>query len=434
MRPRLARLEVLSLAFCILLFSVGALSQKESAQAIVPTLPVPLGPHGVGRVAFDWVDQGRVDEMAENPAAHPELVVYIWYPTKATSKQVRGVLFPGAAKIDAAPGVPASIKDQVFGGNWSLVVSGAITSHAQEDAPLVKHPKTFPVIIFSPGANMTCFQYSSAIEDLVSHGYVVAAIEHTSEVFAVALPNGDVRAYSAKRIPKSFLPPTNATLAQTNAKLQEWYRHSVDVRAADQSFVLDKLTQLNGTSDNPTRFSGRLDLAHVAAVGHSRGGWASTLTCRRDGRVKACVNEDGTSNGEGLQFPGTSAPKQPILYVEVPPILPADWPVLKELHLTADEWVRRWHETAYKEFRTFPAGGYFVELNLPGLVHYSFTDEVVLRAAKDGAKEKEDSALRGLHLTENVARAFLDEYLKNEKQAELHDTSEMRVQRFVQKY
>jgi hypothetical protein len=98
--------------------------------------------------------------------------------------------------------------------------------------------------------------------------------------------------------------------------------------------------------------------------------------------------------------------------------------------LTADEWVRRWHETAYKELSSFPAGGYFVELNLPGLVHYSFTDEVILRAAKDGAQEKENLAVRGLQLTENVTRAFLDEYLRNEKQTVLHDTSEINVKRF----
>jgi predicted dienelactone hydrolase len=431
MRPRFARLEFPLLAFCMLMFGVAAMSQKESVPTTIPTLPETSGPYGVGRVAFDWVDRSRVDEMAENPTAHPELMVYIWYPTKATGKQVKGMLFPGAAKIDASPGVPGSIKGQIFGGNWPLVVSGTITSHAQEDAPLVKNPRTFPVIIFSPGANMTSFQYSSAIEDLVSHGYVVAAIEHPSEVFAVAFPNGDVRTYSPRRIPKTFLPPPNATVDQTNAELQEWYRHCVEIRAADQSFVFDELIELNGATDKSSKFRGRLDLAHVAAVGHSRGGWASILTCRRDYRIKACINEDGTSNGEGLQFPGTSAPRQPILYVEVPPILPADWPVLKELHLTADEWVQRWHETAYNEFGTFPAGGYFVELKLPGLVHFSFTDEVVLRAAKDGAKEKEDTALRGLHLTENVARAFLDEYLRDEKQTELHDTSEMRVKQFV---
>jgi dienelactone hydrolase len=354
--------------------------------------------------------------MAENPSARAELMVYVWYPAEAAGKEVKGILFPGAAKIDSAPGVPEGIKDQVFGGNWPRVISGAITSHVQEDAPIAKSPKAFPVVIFSPGANMTSFQYSSAIEDLASHGYIVAAIEHTSEVFAVVFPSGEVRTYSAKRIPHSYIPAPGATKEEYQDKLQTWYRHCVDVRAADTSFVLDKLTQLNGTSEKASQFSGRLDLVHVAAVGHSRGGWAAILACRRDGRIRACVNEDGTSNGEGLQYPGAPTPKQPILYVEVPPTLPADWVVLKELHLTADEWVQQWHEKAYKEFNAFPAGGYFVELKLPGMVHYSFTDEVFLQAAKEGAKDKEEMALRSLRLTEDVTRAFLDKHLKGEKQ------------------
>jgi Platelet-activating factor acetylhydrolase, isoform II len=272
----------------------------------------------------------------------------------------------------------------------------------RKNGVIAKNPRTFPVVLFSPGANMTCFQYTSAIEDLVSHGYVVAAIEHTSEVFAVVFANGNIRTYSAKRIPQSFLPPAGASEEDYDAKLQAWSRHCIDVRAADESFVLDKVTSLNGTPEKTSQFSGRLDLAHVAAVGHSRGGWASILTCRRDSRVRACVNEDGTSNGEGLAYPGAATPKQPILYVEVPPVVSADWVVLKELHLTPDEWVQHWHETAFKQFTTFPAGGYFVELT--GMVHYSFADEVLLQTAKEGQKEKEEAALRGLRLTEEVTR------------------------------
>jgi len=371
--------------------------------------------------------------MAEDRGAHAELMVYLWYPTNAGSKDVAGTLLPGAKQIDAAPGVSASIKAQIFGGNWPLVVSGAITSHAQENAPIAKSPRTFPVVIFSPLANGTSFQYSSAIEDLVSHGYVVAAIEHTSEVFAVAFLDGTVHVYSAKRIPPGFLPPANATKEEYEGKLEAWYRHCADVRAADELFVLDKLIELNRARS--TQFSGRLDLARVAAVGHSRGGWASIMACRRDKRLKACANEDGNAGGQGFDCPGAAIPLQPMLYVEIPPILspgttPDDWIVLKELHLTAEQWILRWHQTVTNEFQTFPAGGYFVQLTLPGMEHYSFSDEVILRAAKEGSQEKEDAALRGLRLTEDVTRAFLDETLKHQKQTVLRDGPEMTVQHF----
>jgi hypothetical protein len=416
---------VLSVVF---VSSTAAVSQKKSLPAIIPGLPEPSGPFGIGRVALDWVDPSRTADMAEDPATRVRLMVYLWYPTKAPAKDARGVLFPSAKAVDADPAVSKGLKDKIFGGNWPLVVSGAITSHAQENGAIARRPNTFPIVIFSPGAFMTCFQYTSAIEDLVSHGYVVAAIEHTYEVVAVAFPNGQLITYSPKRIQPDFLPAPGGTRQENEAKLMDWSRHRVDVRAADESFVLDRLIQLD--RDKTSQFSRRLDLAHVAAVGHSRGGWASILACRRDDRLRACVNEDGTSGGEGLQYPGAPIPKQPILYVEVPPVLPADWVVLKQLHLTPDEWIHKWHETAFQEFLTFPAGGYFIELKPPGMVHYSFTDEVLLQSEKDGMKEKIDIALNGLRLTEEVTRTFLDQFLKHDKHAELQDSGDMTVKFF----
>src|ERR1700722_1091284 len=67
---------------------------------------------------------------------------------------------------------------------------------------------------------------------------------------------------------------------------------------------------------------------------------------------------------------------------------------------------------------------HFVELRVPGLEHYSFSDEVHLRAAKDGSEQKEEAALRDLRLTEDICRTFLDETLKNENRPILKTDSE----------
>jgi len=376
--------------------------------------------------------------MAEDRGPHSELMVYLWYPTEAPIREVKSTLFPGAKQIDSSPDFSPFLKAKVFGGNWPRVVSGEITTHAQENAPIAKNPKVFPVVLFSPGAFGTCFQYSSAIEDLVAHGYVVAAIEHTSEVFGVLFLDHKVHMYSAKRIPKQAVPPPNATKQEYQTYIEAWDRHNADVRASDLSFVLDKLIELNNATGKSSRFSRRLDIAHVAAVGHSRGGWSSIVACRRDQRFKACVNEDGNAGGQGLTYTGAPAPTQPILYVEISPVLKPsttqdDWIVLKQLNLTAEEWVQQWHETVDREFRSFPSGGYFVQLTGPGMEHYSFSDEVVLRAAKERAKEKEEIALHNLRQTEDITRSFLDKVLRNGKPIQLHDTSEMIVKHFEAK-
>src|ERR1700728_446316 len=179
---RIAGSVVFLTSIFLLASTISSQTQQAPPQSSAPILPKPSGPFGIGRVAFDWIDENRPSDMVEDRGPHAELMVYLWYPTGSRSSEVRGVLFPGAKAIDLVRGVPDSLKAQAFGGNWPLVVSGAITSHAQDGAPILDKPRTFPVVLFSPGAYGTSFQYSSAIEDLVSHGYVVASIEHTSEI------------------------------------------------------------------------------------------------------------------------------------------------------------------------------------------------------------------------------------------------------------
>jgi pimeloyl-ACP methyl ester carboxylesterase len=310
-----------------------------------------------------------------------------------------------------------------------LVVSGFITSHAKEDAQVDPRPKTFPVIIYSPGAFMSSFQSTSFIEDLVSHGFIVASVEHVYETFAVWFPDGRVIAYSPKDIQTEFLPPPGANQSEFGARLQAWSRHRAEVRAADLSFALSKLIELNNGQGN-SRLRGHLDLAHVAAVGHSRGGWAAVIACRKDSRFSACVNLDGNAAGEGLSFPHTPEPTQPVLFVEVKPQIPSDWIVLKDLHISAEDWIRRWHKIAELEFQKFPAGGDFVELTTPGLNHNSFTDEAVLRSEKDGQLKDYHNALEGLRLSERVTRIFLNQELKLDKKATLRNTPAVKVREF----
>lgn len=429
---RLLQCLILITAAFSLLQAIPAAAQNTSADSPVPKLPRPSGSFGVGRVAFDWTDLTRTSDMAEDRGPHAELMVYVWYPAKPPVGEVRGVLFPGAKEIDAAAPNSNSLKTTAFGGNWPLVVSGAITSHVQDSAAIAEHPNAFPVVIFSPGAYGTSFQYTSAIEDLVSHGYVIAAVEHASEVSAVVFPDGKVHIDSPAKIPKEAVPPPGSTPEEYETKLEEWYQHNVDVRAADISFVLDKLVELNRAPKDASQFSGRLDVNRVGMVGHSRGGWAAIVGCRRDTRFKACVNEDGNAGGQGLDYPGAAFPTQQILYAEVSPVLKpgttaADWIVLKQLHLTADEWMERWHKKVNREFESFPNGGYFIELKGPGFEHYSFSDEVVLRAAKEASSENEESALRNLSVTEGITRSFLDEVLRNQKPVGLHDNADMTV-------
>jgi dienelactone hydrolase len=428
------RLRIAVSTLVLVISCVGTPNAQMNGDAPKPpAIQNPSGEFGIGRIAFEWTDSKRKADNGDPATSEAaSLMVYVWYPTDAPARDAKGILFPGAREIDAAPDlIPGFKGGPIFGGNWSDVVSGAIGSHAQNSAPIARAPHQFPVVIFSPGAFGTSFEYSGAIENLVSHGYVVASIEHTYETFAVAYPDGKVKSLPMKRIQQQYLAPPNSSPDQAQEKLNLWNRRRVDFRAADISFVLDKLTELN-RSASKTQFAGRFKLSRVAAVGHSRGGWSAVVACRRDSRLRACVNEDGSAGGEGLDLPGSTRPSQPILYVEIPKTVEVskDWGPLSKLHLTPEQWLQQWHEKVRTEFATFPSGGNFVVLNLAGMEHYSFSDRKLLEAERLKNPAKVEIETKNLESCEKVTSTFLDRYLKDDANSILKSDGGTTVEQF----
>jgi dienelactone hydrolase len=396
------------LPIALLLFAeVASIGGRCQAQLkLLAKLPPVPGKFGIGRVGFDWVDQNRTEPLSGEVNAHRELMVYVWYPASAgRANTSEGIYLPGVKEIEKTPGT-SRIKQNVFEHVWPIVLSGEVTSHAQEGTAAAKGVKPFPVILFSHGGGSTGFAYTALIECLVSHGYVVAAIEHTYEAAAVVFPDGRVIPYSEENVRRMEKPP-GASYDQMVENAMSWVRTRDDVFAADQRFVLDQLVRLNENKTLP--FAGRLDLNRVAAVGHSMGGQASMRTCQLDDRIKACVNLDGGNvDGVLIKYPGANAPKQPALYVESP-FIPISADHLKELHQTGKEWIQWWRESVRTQLRAFEGGGYYALLTSPGVSHRSYSDQSLLAP---GDRPGQKQSLRNLRLIETVTRAFTDKYLK----------------------
>jgi predicted dienelactone hydrolase len=399
-------LQCLPIALLVLAGVVSFGGRRQAQLDLVAKLPPASGKFGIGRVGFDWVDQKRPEPLSGAANAHRELMVYVWYPASASrANSPEGVYLPRAKEIEKTPGT-SRIKENVFEGVWPRVLSGEVTSHAQERALPAKSAKSFPVILFSHGGGSTTFGYTALIECLVSHGYIVAAIEHTYEAAAVAFPDGRVIPYSEENVRRTEKPPS-ASYDQMVENAMSWVRARDDVFAADQRFVVDQLVQIN--DNNALPFAGQLDLNRVAAVGHSMGGQASMRACQLDDRIKACVNLDGGNvDGVLIRYSGASAPKQPALYVETP-FMPISADHLKELRQTRAEWIQLWRARARKQLRAFEGGSYYAVLKAPGMSHRSYSDQNLL-AASGRAAQKE--SLRNLQLIEAVTLAFTDKYLK----------------------
>jgi dienelactone hydrolase len=374
-------------------------SASPAQSSTTPELPPPSGPFGVGRTAYEWTDASRSESHSPDPQVHRDLMVYLWYPSPRKEVETKGEYLPGARQMNAKPEVQSSMKGD-FETVWPLVVSGSITSHAINNAPVAKTSAPFPLVIFSHGNGGTSFGYTSLIEDLVSHGYVVAAVEHTYTATAVVFPDG--RIVTAYRDPVAGRSPAEAfQQMMKEAGLQ------INTGAADLIFVMNILSQLNNKNEPDFPLSGRLDLTHVAAMGHSSGGANAALACELSERFKACLSLEGQlppiavfpTNPEGKFF------TQPVLLLEV------DHSGQKRGFDDAqnDEYLKKKEEQLEK----CPAGSYDVVLKSEGLMHGSFSDFPLLMA--NGRVKETELALDNLRLTESYILAFLDKNLKSVK-------------------
>ena len=295
-----------------LLFSAAVFAAPGKVP--LPVLPRPTGPFAVGRIGFDWTDRSRREVLSKDPDAKRELMIYVWYPTEKGGKTGKPAPYlPGAAAINMLSDRALSGAD---GKLWPAILSGELASNAVEGATPAKNPARFPVLIFSHGLGSPVFHYTAFIEELVSHGYVVASIQHTYEVNVVAFPDG--RPVALSQLSWSIYGPQPPEISEEEAskKAITWEKERDSVWAADISFALDQLTMLD--RNRGSVFFGKLDLAHVGAVGHSIGGRAVGRACQLDRRIRACVNEDGAPDeGAVLNYPGAGPLNQPFLLEEV---------------------------------------------------------------------------------------------------------------------
>jgi hypothetical protein len=373
---------------------VGLTFAVPSARAAAPQLPSPSGPYGIGRIAYDWKDASRVNSCLNVSKAQRELMVYIWYPSLPMRADARGAYIPHAREMDANREVHDSMSEG-YGANWPLIVSGAASSHAVDDAPVAASRTKFPLILFSHGMGSSPFAYSELIEDLVSRGFVVAAIEHTCDADAVVFPGGRIVSQQDPPLPAgaSRLRGLQRMMAVVNVGISEG--------AGDLQFVLDLLTEMNGGSAQMFPLAGKLDLSEVAAMGHSAGGSFVARACQMDRRFRACVDLEGQLIPvEALpDFNDGARLTQPLLYME---IARRD----AEMGGTPED-----HQAYYRkrteQLKQCAPGSYFVSLRAPGMQHGSFSDPAFFNGGTDRVMGEQR-----LHLIEEIVRAFLNQTLR----------------------
>ncbi|WP_283133315.1 alpha/beta hydrolase family protein [Rhizohabitans arisaemae] len=237
-------------------------------------LPAPTGPLPVGTSIAHLIDHDRTDPYAGDGRSR-ELMAQIWYPAR------RRHGLPTAPYM--APGSLAALERSLDAAPGSL---SRLVPHARLDAPPSHRPGGWPVILFSHGWGGGRSNATALVEDLVSHGYVVIAVDHTYDAGTVEFPRG--------RLVASVLPrvPTEAD-----------DRLNIETRVADLAFTLEWfLRRRTGRSRHI------LDATRVGVLGHSMGGSAAGELMLTDERIRAGVNLDGAFFGSRFPESGLDRP------------------------------------------------------------------------------------------------------------------------------
>lgn len=264
------RTRAVLLAIGIVLLA-SLLSAAAWAASLRVDLPEPSGPHAVGRVQgeFDADDGRRVAYTAYHPAVAG---------TGTAGAYMPAAIEDGTARRDL--GALRYLPDA-----WSHV---HLPARDAADWPAGR----FPLVVFSPGADVQPEYYSSLLSELASHGHVVAALAHPGTTPFVAYPDG-----SSVASPEPARPASEA-LAKADHEAR------IAAVAADVSAAVDALL-------GDSRLSGRLD-GRVAAIGHSLGGAAAAEAALADASILAVADLDG-SLGPGA---GSTPLARPVLLVE----------------------------------------------------------------------------------------------------------------------
>jgi dienelactone hydrolase len=254
--------------------AVAALACLSTSGILCSLLPVfdfptPTGAYPVGTMTLHLVDSSRHEAFSSDPAAHRELMVKLWYPAAA----------PG-------PGGPYITPAATTLRNAHLAL---VRTHAVESAAFANQMTAWPVLIFAPSWNGGKEQNTFQAEELASHGFIVAGMDHPYGSKATVFPDGRIirtRLYSWLDL------SSDEALSRSQSLVEGQLR----IRSDDAIFVLDSLLQMGRQSGG--WLEGKVDPSRVGIFGHSFGGAVAAQVCWLDRRFRAGINMDGSMFGE----------------------------------------------------------------------------------------------------------------------------------------
>lgn len=335
-------------------------------------LPAPNGPYVLGTEIFHLIDPNRDEEFTDQLDDNREIMMQIWYPRANTSGNnyspyMDNLTFQWLKKQSPLPLFMIPDHAHTF-----------IHTHALTNAPPNKRDAPFPLIIFSHGYDGVRAIYTSLIENLASHGFIVAALDHPYIAGITVFPDG--RTINLAPIPT------------TPDEAEKYFHKAFRAVTGDISFALDFLTELSATD---MIWNTIFDLSHIGVYGHSFGGGAAAMMCYLDERVSAGLSLDGYFQGDVV----TRGLDKPFLMM------------LAEGHFDQDN-------VSQTLWEKITGGAYRAEVR--GSTHYGYTDVGILLAHLTPLLPRKIVGFgtiqpkRLINITNAYEKAFFGVYLQGE--------------------
>ena len=342
--------------------TVVTLAVSIALPLILPVFhfPQPSGPYKIGTLTYHWTDASRPEIFLADPKVRRELMVQIWYPAKTKADSQGSPYMQEAAPLTAALARLKSVPELAF-EQLKYVTTNAIPS-----APVADDKPNFPVLIFLEGAKgfrqMNTFQ----VEELVSQGYIVVALDQPYTAASVVFPDGhQASGLSLNQmrtlIHQSYAPAEQAPVL--NGQTLE--KGIIPYLAQDVVFTLNQLMGLN-RADSKGILAGRLDLNRAGTFGVSLGGIVVGEACRIEPRLRACLVMDATMPSDVVK----AGLQQPVMWIT------RDAETMRLERRRAGGWseaeISQHQTTMRATFEKAHAEAYFVQV--PGMFHLNLTD------------------------------------------------------------
>ena len=323
-------------------------------------LQKPIGKYGIGSATYQFVDKSRNELFGENRSRKREIILQIWYPTSPSVNQ------KFTSYIENTPELP-NIISKLFGyPSFLFAHFKYVKTNAVKEAKVSSIRHYYPILVFHSGLFGSRKFNTFQIEQLVSEGYIVAAIDNPGAVAITEFSdNRKIESLQMKEMQKLVHQSLEDLPVIPKLNGVEMKEGIIPYFAQDISFAIDCLEKINN-KDSLAILTNVIDTNKIGVMGVSLGGIVVAEAATKDNRIKACLIMESPMSKNVMKF-GLKIPTM---------IITRDAETMRIEREKFGGWsekdIQQHLYTMTNTFERLTSDGYFVQI--PGMFHVEFLD------------------------------------------------------------